>query len=341
MASINGTEETVRLLNVDTPETKKPNVPVQCLGPEATAYLRKRLPAGASVHLEYDVERTDRYERTLAGVFLDGDFINADIARTGHGVAVLFEPNHRFYREVLQAQSEAASQQTGLFNPAAECTIPGQVDAALEGLSGLPTRAPSTAAEASGLLAGAATAIAAGEAAKGLLSTTDDASNGVTSTVKAALAATLTPKLAAAMNKGKNQRSALKRQREDLEAKERNVAASAKAKAAAAQRKIVAETRAKAEAATSAAAERRADARRVAAARATRERRAQQEIRQKATRRATAAQEAREAVRRQTARSTGPKIPTKQIPRKSSNPYPGYTGPRCYAPGGKSWKPCP
>ncbi|MGH3612699.1 MAG: hypothetical protein ACRDRK_08895 [Pseudonocardia sp.] len=23
-----------------------------------------------------------------------------------------------------------------------------------------------------------------------------------------------------------------------------------------------------------------------------------------------------------------------------ANPYPGYTGPRCYAPGGKTWKPC-
>lgn len=25
----------------------------------------------------------------------------------------------------------------------------------------------------------------------------------------------------------------------------------------------------------------------------------------------------------------------------ASNPYPGYTGPRCYAPGGKTWRPCP
>ena len=25
---------------------------------------------------------------------------------------------------------------------------------------------------------------------------------------------------------------------------------------------------------------------------------------------------------------------------QDSNPYPGYTGPRCYAPGGKTWRPC-
>ncbi|MDF9279416.1 hypothetical protein P4U43_16625, partial [Arthrobacter sp. EH-1B-1] len=28
-------------------------------------------------------------------------------------------------------------------------------------------------------------------------------------------------------------------------------------------------------------------------------------------------------------------------PPAEQNPYPGYNGPRCYAPGGKTWKPCP
>ena len=46
-ASINGEQKTVRLLNVDTPETKDPKAPVECMGPEATKALEQLLnPSG-------------------------------------------------------------------------------------------------------------------------------------------------------------------------------------------------------------------------------------------------------------------------------------------------------
>src|SRR5699024_4494525 len=44
VALVGGEETTIRLLNVDTPETKDPDEPVQCLGPEATEFLTERLP---------------------------------------------------------------------------------------------------------------------------------------------------------------------------------------------------------------------------------------------------------------------------------------------------------
>jgi micrococcal nuclease len=37
---VDGVEERVRLIGIDTPETKKPDTPVQCFGPEATAFTR-------------------------------------------------------------------------------------------------------------------------------------------------------------------------------------------------------------------------------------------------------------------------------------------------------------
>ena len=64
--SVGGTTTRIRLLNVDTPETVDPNRPVQCLGPEATEFLKSVLPAGTAVRLEYDEERIDRFDRTLA-----------------------------------------------------------------------------------------------------------------------------------------------------------------------------------------------------------------------------------------------------------------------------------
>src|SRR5437868_5406697 len=38
--NINGKVETIRFIGVDTPETHKPNTPVQCYGPEAAAHTK-------------------------------------------------------------------------------------------------------------------------------------------------------------------------------------------------------------------------------------------------------------------------------------------------------------
>ena len=77
----------VRLIGVDTPETVHPRRPVECFGKEASAFT-KRLLHGQRVRLEYDQERTDRYGRTLAYVYLSsGTFANAEIIRQGYGHA--------------------------------------------------------------------------------------------------------------------------------------------------------------------------------------------------------------------------------------------------------------
>ena len=127
VAVIAGEETTVRLLNIDTPETKHPDLPVQCLGPEATEFLAERLPAGTEIELEYDEERLDRYDRTLAGVYESGSLVNAEIAAEGLGVPVYFEPNDRFLPEVEEAAATAEAEGLGLFSAAIECTVPAQI----------------------------------------------------------------------------------------------------------------------------------------------------------------------------------------------------------------------
>lgn len=125
---VDGTRTRIRLLNVDAPETKHPSRPVECLGPEAAAYLTKVLPTGTSVSLEYDVERRDRYGRTLAGVRLaDGSLVNTMLARRGLAVPVVFGQNRRFYPAVLKAKSEAEASRVGFFGGASECTVPARL----------------------------------------------------------------------------------------------------------------------------------------------------------------------------------------------------------------------
>ncbi len=123
-----GRLERVRLLNVDTPETVDPDRPVECLGEEATAFLAETLPSGTEVTLEFDVDRQDRYGRLLAGVFVGQELVNAEIARRGLGVAMLVEPNDRFYDDVAATQAEAVAAGVGLFGTDVACSLPAQVE---------------------------------------------------------------------------------------------------------------------------------------------------------------------------------------------------------------------
>src|SRR5699024_9609764 len=129
VALVDGEETTIRLLNVDTPETKDPDQPVQCLGPEATEFLTERLPAGTEIERQYDEERLDRYDRTLAGVYESESLVNAEIAEAGLGVPVYFAPNDRFLREVEEASARALESAAGLFATEIGCTLPGQLQA--------------------------------------------------------------------------------------------------------------------------------------------------------------------------------------------------------------------
>ena len=127
-ASVNGKETRIRLLNVDTPEIGRDGMPDDCLAQDATEYLKSLLPAGAEISLEYDQERTDRYGRDLAGVFIDGTLVNAEIAREGYGVAVVFGGNDRFYPQVSAAESMARGAGRGIHELPEDCSIPQQTD---------------------------------------------------------------------------------------------------------------------------------------------------------------------------------------------------------------------
>ncbi len=82
--NFDGEDQTVRLLNLDTPETEHPDKLVECLGPEATEKLESLTPPGTKVGLDFDVERMDKYDRVLAAVFIENQtLVNAERARVG------------------------------------------------------------------------------------------------------------------------------------------------------------------------------------------------------------------------------------------------------------------
>ena len=116
-AEIGGRRTRVRLIGIDTPETKKPNTPVQCYGPEATAETTALLPLGTAVRLERDVEARDPYDRLLAYVYRadDGLFVNLELARLGFARQLSIAPNDAHAPVFAAAVDAAVAGRVGLW----------------------------------------------------------------------------------------------------------------------------------------------------------------------------------------------------------------------------------
>lgn len=115
--SIAGHRQRVRLIGVDTPETKHPNKPVECFGHEASAFAESLLVPGTKVRLERDAEARDTYGRLLMYLFRSSDnlFINLELVRQGFAHVLTIEPNIAYLEKFVAAARDAQSNNQGLW----------------------------------------------------------------------------------------------------------------------------------------------------------------------------------------------------------------------------------
>ncbi len=127
-----GTVERIRLIGINTPETVKPNTPVECFGREASAYA-KQLLNGQAVSVEADPSQDtrDKYGRLLAYVWLDdGRLANLDLVVGGYAYEYTYDQPYAYQRQFKQAQQDAQVAQRGLWSPATCNGVHGPVGAA-------------------------------------------------------------------------------------------------------------------------------------------------------------------------------------------------------------------
>lgn len=108
-------ELTVRVLGVDTPETVKPDTPVECYGPEASEFVHELLPSGTIVGLATDLSQpaTDKYGRALRHVFLidpDGNhrLLSLELIEAGYATKYTAAPTD--WDQILTAAEATAKQ---------------------------------------------------------------------------------------------------------------------------------------------------------------------------------------------------------------------------------------
>lgn len=115
--SIGGKTERVRLIGINTPETKHPTKGVECFGPEASAYTEQLLPKGTTLRVERDVEARDKYGRLLLYVYIASNnvFVNLDLVMNGYARPMVFEPNTAHKADFAQAATQAELRNVGLW----------------------------------------------------------------------------------------------------------------------------------------------------------------------------------------------------------------------------------
>lgn len=118
IATIDGKEEYVRLLLVDTPETKHPKIGVQPFGTEASDLMNNTFSPSDPIVLEYGTEKRDKYDRILAYVYTqDGQMFNEMLLEAGLArVAYVFPPNDKHVGKFREVEGKAEEKALGIWS---------------------------------------------------------------------------------------------------------------------------------------------------------------------------------------------------------------------------------
>lgn len=128
--NLNGLEEKVRLIGIDTPESRfnrrsqlqekelgKSAEAVVDLGRQAKEFTKSMLSGVSKVYLEFDVQQRDKYGRLLAYVYLpDGRMLNREIICGGYAMPLTIPPNVKYEGEFRECFNRAREEKKGLWN---------------------------------------------------------------------------------------------------------------------------------------------------------------------------------------------------------------------------------
>jgi micrococcal nuclease len=105
---IDGIDYRVRYIGMDTPEIDEPFY-------GQTTKLNNDLVGGRQVTLIKDVSETDRFERLLRYILVDGMLINYELVRQGYARAVTFPPDVACAETLMEAEQLARLEGIGLW----------------------------------------------------------------------------------------------------------------------------------------------------------------------------------------------------------------------------------
>lgn len=128
LVNVNGAEEKVRLIGIDTPESVNSDESKNNeYGVMASYYTKSILEGKDTIYLQYDVEKKDTYGRTLCYVWLEKEvdtdkaediesyMLNDILLRAGQAVNKVYMPNCMYADKFEADCKEAKENGTGLW----------------------------------------------------------------------------------------------------------------------------------------------------------------------------------------------------------------------------------
>ncbi len=114
----------IRFLGINTPEVQHKDKMTEAGGEEAKTWLIDKLQH-VKVRLEFDVEKTDKYGRTLAYLFTENkEQINLSLVKAGLATISIYPPNLRYVDELVAAQNKAEQEKLGIWQRPEYAAIP-------------------------------------------------------------------------------------------------------------------------------------------------------------------------------------------------------------------------
>ena len=113
---LDGEEIKLRFLGINAPEIASSTKDAEPYGDEAAKYVCSKLKKAENIEIEYDEksDKTDRYGRYLAYVFLDDKLLEKDILNKGYAEVKYAKTSFKYYDELINAEKKAKSKGIGI-----------------------------------------------------------------------------------------------------------------------------------------------------------------------------------------------------------------------------------
>ena len=112
---VDGNKYKVRLIGVDTPESKARDKSKNTKEGEIAYLYTKEQLEKKEITLEFDVGVVDRYNRLLAYVWKDGKMYNEHLLNIGYAKIMTIQPNVKYIEKFKRAEKNARENNIGFF----------------------------------------------------------------------------------------------------------------------------------------------------------------------------------------------------------------------------------
>lgn len=113
--SVKGKTYTFRFLAIDTPETVKPNTPPAFMGKKASNYTKSALAKAKKIEVQYDGNRTDKYGRKLAWIFVDGQLLQDKLVKKGYARVYYVYGKYKYTNKLRASEKVAKRKKLGIW----------------------------------------------------------------------------------------------------------------------------------------------------------------------------------------------------------------------------------